>query len=117
MPVITPLLHAAALVLSLALPVADAPLAGLACMLANNGEGSAAVYDGPASRQVVNRSMPIVLAVIGAGGVPATAGTRVHIRTPSNHDGWVEARLLSPYPGCTPVLLHDPDGLPLLGFR
>lgn len=118
MPVILPLIHAVVWALPLAAPVAAAsPIKGLTCMLANNGQGSAPVYAGAASSQVVNRSMPIVLAVIGANGTPDAAGTRVHIRTPSNHDGWVEARLLAPYPGCTPVLMRDPDGQPLLGFK
>lgn len=114
-----PILHIAAAAGSLILAIAAEPptAAGLTCLLANNGEGSAPVYDGPASVHVVNRSMPVVLAVVGPGGTPATSGSRIRIRTPSNHDGWVEARLLRPYPGCTPVLMRDPDGLPLLGFK
>lgn len=93
------------------------PLAGLACMIANAGQGSAPVYDTPTGGAVVNRSMPVVLAVVGPGGTPEQRAGRVHIRTPSNHDGWVEARLLAPYPNCTPVLMRDPAGRPLLGFK
>lgn len=93
------------------------PLAGLTCMVANGGQGSAPVYDAPTGGAVVNRSMPVVLAVLGAGGAPEQRAGRVHIRTPSNHDGWVDARLLAPYPGCTPVLMRDPAGRPLLGFK
>ncbi len=92
-------------------------VAGLACMIANGGQGNAPVYHDPTSGVVANRSMPVVLAVLAPSGeVEARAG-RVRIRTPSNHEGWVDARLLRPYPGCTPVMMRDPAGRLLLGFK
>ena len=92
-------------------------VAGLACMIANDGQGSAPVYDAPSGGIVAYRSMPVVLAVSGPGGAPDVRQGRVRIRTPSNHEGWVEARLLKPYSKCTPVMMRDPSGRPLLGFR
>ncbi len=106
------------------------PLKGMSCMMANAGQGRAPVYAAPDPRgPAVNASMPVVHVVLDAAGAPrvvrAPGGAEmVEMRTPSNHRGWIERRLLQPYRSasdpravCIPVVMRDAAGRVTLGIR